>query len=141
MSDDLSFDDAMPPEGAVIYHGRKPTATEAISGVAVYEDREPWKPLQPGKKGHRTLQALAALMTDNHGRMGRWTAYEISHRLCNDGHGARRELERLLRRGFVRKDGTKTNVGVVVNGRPHVDAFTMTAAGWFELRRLNQEEA
>jgi hypothetical protein len=110
------------------FYGREPTATEKDSGEQVYEDNR--GPLRPGGNGHRALTVWADGM--------RRTAYEMSKILSGDPHRYRREAERLLTRGFLRKEGTKSNIGVTPGGRDHVDAFVISAAGILELRRLNE---
>ena len=125
MSEQLGFESVNAP---IIYYGHTPTETEKESGEKVFEERQ--GPLKPGKWGHRTLRVFDG---------GRFTAYEASVMLCGDAHGKRREARRLLDRGFLKKDGVKSNVHVAVNGRPHVDAFVLTELGKAELARLDRE--
>lgn len=123
-------DEAKALLGATLYAGRNPTQTELWSAEAVAADRGRDKPLRPRGAGHLALYQFR--------RGERMTAYEASRRAVGDWHSKRREVERLLQRGFVRKDGTLPNEAPA--GREHVDAYVITEAGMDELRRLAPKE-
>jgi len=129
MSDDFDYDGDEDDEDFVPtgrFSGSDPTPTEKESGDEV-EKRERG-PLKPGSAGHRVLLAF------EDGR--RRTSYDASRIACGDWHAKRREAERLEKRGFLRKDGVLPNLAP--SGRPHVDAFVITAIGRLDIDRLRK---
>jgi len=115
------------------FYGQNPTETEKESGTEI-ELREQG-PLKPGKAGHEMLRIFRRTYGGDHNAM---TAYEASYLATADNHAPRREARRLYMRGFLVKEGTLPNPAR--NGRPRVDAFRMTGAGFLELQRLDALE-
>lgn len=121
-----------PPEAAFTtgrYHGRDATPTEEESGLAV--EVENFGPLKPDGPGH--------LMLLEFGTGDRMTSYEASFRSTANHHAIRREITRLVERGFVRTEGEMPNPAP--RGRGNVHAYRITERGRAELYRLRQPVA
>jgi hypothetical protein len=99
------------------YSGSEPTGTEKDSGDNI--ERERRGPMKRGGAEHVVLQV--------YGDGRRRTSYDASFEAVGDFHAKRRESTRLLERGFLQKDGTLPNRALA--GRPHVDAYRLTATG------------
>jgi hypothetical protein len=99
------------------YSGADPTSTEESSGAII--ERERRGPMKRGGAEHTVLTVYAD------GR--RRTSYDASFEAVGDFHAKRRESTRLLERGYLQKDGTLPNRALA--GRPHVDAYRITATG------------
>jgi hypothetical protein len=99
------------------YSGAGATATEESSGAIIETERR--GPIKRGGAEYIVLTIYAD------GR--RRTSYDASYEAVGDFHAKRRESTRLLARGYLRKDGTLPNRALA--GRPHVDAYRITAAG------------
>lgn len=99
------------------YSGPDPTATEESSGAII--ERERRGPMKRGGAEHTVLLI--------YGDGRRRTSYDASFEAVGDFHAKRRESTRLLERGYLQKDGTMPNRALA--GRPHVDAYRITATG------------